>query len=803
MINYTMDSSNSDENNMLLGIEWDREIPNELLYLSVCSFIQNNPEKTFIIICKNENAFTLMKCFIERLDNDTSNKINIIHPKQDNFENIFRRTTIIQVNSIFIKKINSKTTTLNYQKLEGNIFIKNSDSLHSITNAFLYLVEEEDIDIITYEPQWDNFYMAYNSKTIVHYFWKKYVNPFLKKDVRPCFSFCLYGDNSKYSQGFLNNLPLIKQYFPNFGVSLWIRSDSCFIIENIIKKVKEVGGDEFLSRVLLFEIRDINNKYLMLHRIFLENHWYPTEIYSRDTDSRINFRDATCIKDFQESNKDFHIVRDHYWHKMRIMGGMFGMKKLNTNIIELFENWKQTHSNPGYGSDEQFLSQVIYPMYKKRSFLQTNIVTYLDEVSYPIRHNLNETGTDFIGNSFKEDDNAEFSYNSYPFSSHIDWLLSNSCSDGDDTKGAGRCLYLLKRKIIELSHRDALIWIIKNEIFRGNLSSARLSFQEFEYIPPIDESILINTVIPYLRKYQSSGGKIFFTTSFDDAKHIANKYANIYPSEYDLPPTIVLFGNYPYGVWNLPNWRNKIDIIKWPVILFELLEEFWKKENNNTNNTNTEWYFSDCWNKIERIYILNLVDRKDRWAAMLSELCKMNAPLHRIFHYKALKADPPTKLEIYSGATKNHVDCVKNFIDFGGEYCLILEDDLEFCSSYEENKNTLRTFFERNYDFDICMISYSKDGTVLFYDDLLSISRQPCTTSSGYILRRETAKKIYDILEEGYVKMRETGDYIKYCCDRYWASLQVDNKFFLLKNKIAYQRITYSNITGCNNFHLD
>jgi hypothetical protein len=215
------------------------------------------------------------------------------------------------------------------------------------------------------------------------------------------------------------------------------------------------------------------------------------------------------------------------------------------------------------------------------------------------------------------------------------------------------------------------------------------------------------------------------------------------------------------------------------------------------------WEYDPVWEPIKKIYVLNLEDRQDRWVATLGELARMGAPLDRVHHYKAPRAPPGNKLEIYAGATKNHVDCVKDFVESGLDACLVLEDDFQFCSDLAENKRTLQEFFRRQYDYDICMVSYSKIGPIEPKDDLLLISRQPCTTSSGYILRKETAPKIFAVLDEGLRRMRETGDYATFCCDRYWAKIQCDNKFFLLRHKIGFQRICYSSITGCNNFFLD
>lgn len=783
---------------MEFGLIWLRDIPNELLYLPICSFVLNNPGKKFHISCISENAKILMGHFIGRLDSRIQDCIHIIISDEQNGptcecnqegKNIY----FFQPQTIFLNNI-----IINKGTQELQLFTINSDKIldesPQLIKIILYLLEENNYDIINWSTDiWDNFFKIYNSNSILNYFWTNYVSPYLVNNQRPCFSFCLYGTNSKYLNGFLQNISLIYKFFPDFGICLWIRKDSCVILSDIIINCK---NHNLLDRVFFFEIQNCDHNYLTSYRIFSANHWYPTEIYSRDTDSRVGERDVICIKEFQKSSAIFHIIRDHFWHKSLIMAGTYGIKKINTqsscvgleipiglNLIKIFEEWYSNNSNLGYGSDEKFLTDKIYQIYKKNMIIHTNIVAYKDEITYPIHHELNTNGTDFVGNCYTSDNNPEFKYNDFPCEHHLKWLISESSDDGTVEKGGGRCFINLFQSLIQnnkelLKKREILCWLIKYYIRLDNLGYVRELFENFELILSIDENILRTLVVLYFKKYQELGCRIILTT---DTNQIIGE------SEKE---TIIVLGDFPYGIWNLP--RSTSNILYFPVLFYDLFQM-----------PNIIWQYDKCWEPIKKIYVLNLKERLDRWASTLSELARMGAPLNRVHHYQGKKAETATKLDIYWEATKNHVDCVKDFIESGHEYCLILEDDIQFNSSIEQNKRQLVEFFSRSYDFDICMISYSNQGSIEIKDDLLLISRQSCTTSSGYILKKETAHKIYGVLKDGLDKMRETGDFVKYCCDRYWAKIQSDNKFFLLRNKIAYQRIIYSNITGCTNLYLD
>jgi hypothetical protein len=44
----------------------------------------------------------------------------------------------------------------------------------------------------------------------------------------------------------------------------------------------------------------------------------------RDSDSRLNIKEAAAVKEWEESGLEFHIMRDNPQHGAKICGGMFG-----------------------------------------------------------------------------------------------------------------------------------------------------------------------------------------------------------------------------------------------------------------------------------------------------------------------------------------------------------------------------------------------------------------------------------------------------------------------------------------------
>lgn len=109
------------------------------------------------------------------------------------------------------------------------------------------------------------------------------------------------------------------------------------------------------------------------------------EFHSRDLDSRISEREVAAVKDWDRTNKSFHVMRDNPYHVSHIMGGaiifffcqknifetcyisggMFGMKISTKNfakIASIFEEMLNSSKAKNWrkGLDQQFLSKYLW-----------------------------------------------------------------------------------------------------------------------------------------------------------------------------------------------------------------------------------------------------------------------------------------------------------------------------------------------------------------------------------------------------------------------------------------------------------
>lgn len=133
---------------------------------------------------------------------------------------------------------------------------------------------------------------------------------------------------------------------------------------------------------------------------------------------------------------------------------------------------------------------------------------------------------------------------------------------------------------------------------------------------------------------------------------------------------------------------------------------------------------------------------------------------------------------------------------------MVLEDDFCFTSNLNKHREDWALFFERNYDYDVCLLGTSKYHLTEQYDDLLSRSYQECTTTSGYLVSSTGLAKLKKLWQESVPRLIETRDHSN-VLDRSWSGLQSDGEFFFFTRKMGFQRPGFSIITGKTDFYMD
>jgi len=603
------------------------------------------------------------------------------------------------------------------------------------------------------------------------------------------FSFCIYGTGKKYYFGLVENIININKYYPDAYIHIYIGKNHN---KEFIDKIK----DENYSNIVYIEtgIEGAINMYYRYKSILTVGYGGSCNnnvFISRDADSCINERDRWCINDFLDEQCKlyfFQVIRDHYWHKSKLLGGLtcfvdngsdiFNVVrdefKKNFEIIEM--NINKNNNYYSYGSDEEILNNKIYPIIKDNLIVYTNICAYKGEHVKNIDYE--NDNYNFVGNVIDYVEEGEevtkkyvFKYDDFNLIEHIKWLLDEKqfrliVTMIDDCNSN-----IPDNKIIEILDYKYIAYYYSRQ-----LKECMNVYKDF-YKYDITDHIKNNSMHLYTLA-KENGYKIVGTCNIS--------------YEPKIDEIVIYFGNYADDYMALPQ-SNKIYIH----VIY--LEKFIKLVDT--------FVYDECWNNIECIYVMTLEKEFERLTETLLQLCLMNAPLNKLYIYKATK--DVNMVDTYIGATNNHLHCLHHMLtntvisSDNNKSCLFLEDDFIFTSVIDDNKEKLKTFFNRKYDYDICFLSASKYHKREDYDDLLILSKQKCTTSSGYLINYKNVEKIYNIVKEGNEFLKMTGDSTSYCIDRYWCKLCNDNKVFIFKNKLGFQKPSKSKITGAYNCNLD
>jgi hypothetical protein len=171
-----------------------------------------------------------------------------------------------------------------------------------------------------------------------------------------CFS--LWGDNYRYTGGALQNVDLAKIYYPD-----WI----CRFYVGKTTPEKCINLLEQSSNVEIIRVDDVCNWTGMFWRFLAASDPSIDVMITRDADSRLTKREKFAVDEWIKSSYQFHIIRDHQFHSVPILGGLWGAKKgLLENIKELIDKYDKGNH---LGVDQEFLAKHIYPFVKNQALV--------------------------------------------------------------------------------------------------------------------------------------------------------------------------------------------------------------------------------------------------------------------------------------------------------------------------------------------------------------------------------------------------------------------------------------------------
>ena len=207
-------------------------------------------------------------------------------------------------------------------------------------------------------------------------------------------SFCLWGENPRYTIGALKNADLAKTIYPDWVCRYYIGKSTP---NKIITELCDKDNTE------LFIMNESGDWRGMFWRFLPASDSDVSVMISRDTDSRLSEREKEAVDQWLDSDKGFHIMRDHPAHGTAILAGMWGAKQGSiSEMKQLIDEYKKDNFRE---LDQQFLREKIYPLVKNNSFVHDE---FFEKKPFPIsrREGLDHYGNPkyFIGEPVDEND---------------------------------------------------------------------------------------------------------------------------------------------------------------------------------------------------------------------------------------------------------------------------------------------------------------------------------------------------------------------------------------------------------------
>ena len=174
-------------------------------------------------------------------------------------------------------------------------------------------------------------------------------------------SFCLWGKDAKYQVGAIRNIEIIQRAKPEWKIAFYIADD---VNSTVIGKIQDMA--DYVQILPANDESDWSTSFWRF-RAVIE---HPDSIvFIRDTDSRLTEREFTMMEEFIDSDKKFHIIRDHPNHYSKIMAGLWGTKgnffDLNDKMMTFISH---TATNQFY-SDQHFLNELVYNEVKNEAII--------------------------------------------------------------------------------------------------------------------------------------------------------------------------------------------------------------------------------------------------------------------------------------------------------------------------------------------------------------------------------------------------------------------------------------------------
>ena len=188
------------------------------------------------------------------------------------------------------------------------------------------------------------------------------------------FSFSLYGDKPLYNCGAIENARVISLLGEEWKSVFYCSKNTDPLT---LRKLTSLG-----AQVVIEEDSWHSNGMFWRFKPLFECDF--THLLIRDADSRISRRELDAVSEWIDSKLIGHIMRDHPFHMIKMLGGMWGVTEEVKNLglaVDDMKLYKNVH-----GEDQKYLVERIYPKLRGKSMIHDSFFKYeLKSLPFPSR----------------------------------------------------------------------------------------------------------------------------------------------------------------------------------------------------------------------------------------------------------------------------------------------------------------------------------------------------------------------------------------------------------------------------------
>lgn len=216
-------------------------------------------------------------------------------------------------------------------------------------------------------------------------------------------SYVLFGDHPMYLRGAVRNAEMSKEFYPGWQTVFWV--DQLTVPQETIEQIEQAGG-----QVRLYSSKKEPNG--MFVRFFIADEPEVERFIIRDVDSRPCAREVRAVNAWIASAKQFHAMRDHPYHAVPMLGGMWGavggVLEGITKAAKKFHRYRTPYTRQAaYGADQEFLWNFVWPKVQKNGLVHDSCTRDKFAGSVPFPDGCKLGDWDFVGQIFDENDEKD------------------------------------------------------------------------------------------------------------------------------------------------------------------------------------------------------------------------------------------------------------------------------------------------------------------------------------------------------------------------------------------------------------